>query len=192
MPGLDCCDDCRGFGCDGCRDIFSSEISSAGGVCRDSLCCVAGLLRFEEALPLFFERFGPALYATLKGVAATFLNPVQGLLGQFFLFLGSSSWCPSWFFWLGEEVVLLRIFGFWRCRGSLVELGARKCKHTEFGSRRRQPVRVGADRDGDRCWAGACTINKHWPGCVRHWCGGRPAMVGRHVLRVRATGLQRS
>ena len=96
MPGLDCCDDCRGFGCDGCRGIFSSEISSAGGcrdvfsseffsaggVCRDSLRCVAGLLRFEEALPSFFERFGTALYPTLKGVAATFLNPVQGLLAQ--------------------------------------------------------------------------------------------------------------
>ena len=74
--GLGCCDDGRVLSLGSCDD--------GRGFCRVLFrfgCRVAGLLRLEEALPFFFERFGPAVLATLKtlGMAATLLNLVQGV-----------------------------------------------------------------------------------------------------------------
>ena len=56
-----------GYGGDACCDGYSLE-SLTGDGCRDLLCRLAGLLRLKEALPLFYERFGPvAALLTLVG-----------------------------------------------------------------------------------------------------------------------------
>ena len=48
-----------GYGGDACCDGYSLEFLNSDG-CRNLLCCLAGLLRLKEALPLLFERFGTA------------------------------------------------------------------------------------------------------------------------------------
>ena len=48
-----------GYGGDACCDVFSLEFLNWDG-CRNLLCRFVGLLRLKEALPLLYERFGPA------------------------------------------------------------------------------------------------------------------------------------